>query len=112
MARLHRAVAEEHHRDRVVTAQPCGEGAPERDRDVAADDAGRAEEAVLRVDDVHRSAEALAQAGFAPHQLGQQPVERRALRDRVTVGPVPGVHRVVVAELASTRLRRRLPVPC
>ena len=84
------------------------EGAPQGDRDVAADDAGRAHEAVLRVDEVHRASETAAQTCVATEQLGQQPVERRALGDRVPVCPVAGVHRVVVAQLAAHRSRDSL----
>ena len=80
-----------------------GERVAERERQVAADDAGRAEEAVLEVDEVHRAAEALAEPVGAPHQLGHHALERRALRDRVTVGAVPAVDAVVVAQLAADR---------
>ena len=100
-ASLNRAVAEEDDHYRAVAARSCREGAAQRDRDVAADDAGRAHEPVLRVDEVHRAAEAPAQAGVAAEQLGQQPIERRALGDRVAVRPVPRVHGVVVAQLAA-----------
>ena len=103
MARLHGAVSEEDDRDRVVAAQPRGERAAERDRDGAADDAGRAHEAVLGVDDVHRPAEPAAEPGVASHQLRHQTVERRALRDRVPVRSVARVHGVVVAELRAHR---------
>src|SRR5580765_4206385 len=39
------AVAEEHNGYPIASGQPGGEGASKRERDVAADDAGRAEEA-------------------------------------------------------------------
>ncbi len=100
---LHGAVAEEDDRDRVVAAQPRRQRAAERDRDVAADDAGRAHEAVLDVDEVHRAAEPAAQPAVAPHQLRHHPLERRALRDRVPVRAVPRVHGVVVAQLRAHR---------
>ena len=102
-AGLDRAVAEEDDRDRVVAAQPRGERAPERDRDVAADDAGRPHEAVLHVDEVHRAAEPATQPAVAPHQLCHRALERRALRDRVAVRPVARVHGVVVAQLRAHR---------
>ena len=108
MAGLHRAVAEEDDRDRVVAAQPRRERAPERDRDVPADDAGRAHEAVLDVDEVHRAAEPAAEPVVAPHQLREHAVERRALRDRMPVRPVPRVDGVVVAQLRAHRRRDAL----
>ena len=101
VAGLHRAVAEEDDRDRVLALLPRGQGTSERERDVAADDAGRAHEAVLHVDEVHRAAEPAAQPAVAPHQLGHRPLQRRALRDRVTVRAVPGVDGVVVPQLRA-----------
>ena len=53
------------------------------------------------VDEVHRAAEAAAEAGVAAHQLGQQAIERRALGDRVAVCAVARVHRVAVAQLTA-----------
>ena len=81
--------------------QPGGQRAAQRHRDVAADDAGRAEEAVLGVDEVHRAAHALAQPVGAAHQLGHLAVHRRALGERVAVGAVAAVDRVVVAQLQA-----------
>src|SRR6476646_9437378 len=81
-AALDGPVAEEHDRDRLAAGEARGERAPQRKRDVAADDAGRAEEAVTCIDDVHRAAHAPAEAVVASHQLRHQLVERRALRDR------------------------------
>ena len=101
MPGLDRAVAEEHDRDRIVPSQPRGERAPERDRDVAADDAGRAHEPVLDVDEVHRAAEPTAEPAVAPHQLGHRALERRALRDRVAVRAVARVDGVAVAQLRA-----------
>ena len=72
------------------------ERAPECERHIAAHDAGRAEEAVLDVDEVHRAAETTAEAAVAPHQLRHDAPERRALRDRVPVRAVVAVDRVVV----------------
>src|SRR6185503_9330430 len=81
--RLDRAVAEEHHRDRIRAAEPRGERAPERERDGAA--------------------EAAAEAGIAPHQLGHDPLGARSLRERVPVRAVARVRVVVVAELRADR---------
>ena len=73
-AALDRAVAEEDDRDpRRRPSSRAREGAAERERDVAADDAGRAEQAVLDVDEVHRAAEPAAEAAVAAHQLGHHP---------------------------------------
>jgi hypothetical protein len=101
MARLHGAVAEEDNGHGVETAQACGQRAPERDRHVPSDDAGRAHEAVLDVDEVHRAAEPAAETRVASHELRHHAPEARPLCDRVPVGPVPGVDVIVVAELRA-----------
>ena len=80
----------------------------QRERQVAADDAGGAHEPVLDVDQVHGAAEAVADARFAPHQLRHQAVDWRALGDRVSVGPVAAVDRVVGAQLTAHRRRDAL----
>jgi hypothetical protein len=107
-ASLRRAVAEEDNRDRLLSAEPARERAPERERDVAADDAGRAEEPVVDVDEVHRAPEAAAETAVATHELGHDALERRALRDRVPVRAMVAVDRVVVRELAADADRDRL----
>ena len=101
MAGLHRTVAEEDDGHRVATVLPCGERAAEGERDVAADHARCPHEAVLDVDQVHRAAEPAAEPAVAPHQLRHRPVERRTLRDRVAVGAMPGVDRVVGSQLQA-----------
>ena len=63
---------------------------------------------MLDVDEVHRAAEAAAEAAVAPHQLRHDAPERRALRDRVPVRAVVAVDRVVVGELAAHADRDRL----
>jgi hypothetical protein len=63
---------------------------------------------VLDVDEVHRAAEAAAQAAVAAHQLRHDAPERRALRDRVPVCTVVAVHRVVAPQLAAHADRDRL----
>src|SRR6185437_12218081 len=95
------AVAEEDDRDRIRHGEPCGERRAEREWNVAADHAGRAEEPVLAVDQMHRPAEPSAEAGVAAHQLRHHRPHWRALRQRVSVGAVPGVDDVVVAELRA-----------
>ena len=107
-AALHGAVAEEHDCDRVASGEARSERAAQRERDVAADDAGGAEEAVLDVDEVHRAAEAAAESAFAAHQLGHDALERRAFRDRVTVRAMAAVDGVVVAQLRADADRDRL----
>ena len=101
VARLDGAVAEQHDRDPIGATQPRRQRVAERERDVPADDAGRAEQTVLGVDQVHRAAEPAAEAVDSTHQLGHHPLKRRALGDRVPVRAVAGVDDVVCAELAA-----------
>ena len=56
---------------------------------------------MLDVDEVHRAAEAAADAALAAHELRHHACERRALRDRVPVGAVVAVDRVVRAKLPA-----------
>ena len=63
---------------------------------------------MLDVDQVHRPAEAAAEAAVAAHQLRHHRVERRALGDRVPVGAVAAVHRVVGPELRADARRDAL----
>ena len=103
MAGLHGAVAEEDDRDRVLTPQARSQCTSEGDRDIAADDAGRAHEAAGSVDEVHRSAEPSAQPTVTSHQLGHDAIQRRTLRDRVPVRAVARVHGIGVAQLRADR---------
>ncbi len=105
---LDRAVAEEDDGDRVVAELSRRQRASERERDVAADDARRTEEAVLDVHEVHRASEPSAETAVATHQLRQHPLGRRALRERVSVRAVAGVDGVVRPQLPADPDRHAL----
>ena len=106
------AVAEEHDGHEIGAVEARRERVAERQRDVAADHAGGAEQPVVAIDEVHRPAEAVAQPRRAPHQLGHQPVQRRALGDRVAVRAMTAVEGVTVPQLPAHRRRRRPRLRC
>src|ERR1019366_8957267 len=101
MTRLNRSVTEEDDRDLLATAQPRRERAAERQRDVAADDARGAHQAVRDVDEVHRPTEAAAETVAPSHQLGHHPPKRRPLGDRMPVRTMAAVDRVIGAQLGA-----------
>ncbi len=92
---LDRPVAEEGDRNLVRAAQLGGERIARGQRQIAADDAGRAHQAVGAIDEVHRSAEPLAEPGTTAHQLGHHRLHRSSLGERVPVRPVSAVDAVV-----------------
>ena len=114
---------------RSVPLSFCGQRRADRDGHVAADDAGRAQVAVLHVGDVHRAALALAVAARLAEHLGHHLVVVRllllvrlggrvAVRVAVTVAAVRAGDQVVVAQrgdradgdglLAGVEVRRAL----
>src|SRR5207249_6011234 len=127
----HRAVAEVAQDHLVAPAVLDGEAHAGGDRQVGADDGVAAEEVVLLVEQVHRTALALAEPVDAPEQLGHHAAGIGALdeavtvlavgRDRVVVGPEDrggaGGHRLLAdgeveepADLAEGVGLRRLPL--
>src|SRR5205823_6139745 len=96
----HRALAEEAERDVAVAAVLARERGADGERDVSADDAVAPEHAVLRVEEVHRSAEALAAPRDLAEQFCDHLARRHALRDGDAVVTVRG-HGVIAG------LRRR-----
>ena len=74
----------------------------------AADDAEAAHQAVLEVDDVHRSRAAAADAGGAAEHLGHQPLGVGAGRERVAVAAVGAGDPVARLERGADADRDRL----
>ena len=101
IAALDRAVAEEDDCDLVAAEQAARERGAERERDVAADDAGRAKQPVLDVDEMHRATETAAEARVTAHQLRHETPEWCPLCDRVPVRAVIRVDGVVATQLAA-----------
>ena len=99
-------------RSRPSTASvPCVfavSAAPQASGNAAADDAVRAEHALLDVGDVHRAALALADAGLPAHQLGRHAGDVDALGDAVAVAAVGAGDEVRVAEVRAHADRDRL----
>ena len=84
-SRVRCAVAEEGHRDALLTFHLRRKARAGDDRDAAGDDAVGAEHADAEIGDVHGSAFALAVAGLAPVELGHHAVEVGALGDAVAM---------------------------
>ena len=103
---VRRAVAEVRDRDaaRAAEREPGARGGG----DAAADDAVAAEDAVLRVDDVHRAGETAVDAGLAAEQLCEQGLGVDAHRERVAVAAVRARDPVVRPEQAGDPDRDRL----
>ena len=113
-ALVRRAVAEERDRD-LIGAELLGrEGGARRDRDPATHDAVRAEIALRRVGDVHRSAATTAVSGLAPEELRVHPAKIGALRNAVAVAAMRRRDPVVIAQVRtyadSDRLLARVRV--
>ena len=103
-----RAVAEHAQGDLVGALVVAGERHPGGQRQVAADDAVAAHEAVLEVEHVHRPAAPVRDAVLAAEQLGHHAVGVRAARERVAVGAVGGDQVVLVAQRPHGADDRRL----
>ena len=95
LALVGRTLTEEDHRDVVALAVLVGKGDAGAERDLGADDAVAAVEALLQVEDVHRSALALGDAAGATGQLGHDGLGRHAADQRVAVAAVAGDDRIL-----------------
>jgi hypothetical protein len=97
----HGAVAEERDDHAVAALQPRREGGADGDREPGADDAVGAEHAERRVGDVHGPAEAPADPGGPPHQLGEHAGHVEPLGHHVTVPAVRRGDHVIGAQLRA-----------
>ena len=93
-----RAVAEEGHGDAVVAAQLGRRGGADGDGQAGGDDAVGAEDAELRVGDVHGAAAAAVGALGAAHQLGEHAERIEPLGQAVAVAAVGGGDDVIGAQ--------------
>ena len=93
-----RALAEKADDDAILLQVFRRERRAGGERRAAADDGVGAEIAGVRIGDMHRSAFALAVAGFLPEQLGEHQIRRGALCETVTVTAVRAGNVVVPSQ--------------
>ena len=105
---VHGAVAEVADADPVFVAILDGEGDAGRQGDMAADDGMAAEEALLRVEEVHRAALPLGAAGHLAEQLGHGGLGVHAPRQGMAVVAIGGDHVVIFPEDPDRAHRNRL----
>ena len=84
----HGSVAEERNGDRPVIAQPAGRRRAHGDGQAGGDDPVGAEDAEVRIGDVHRTAPPPVGARVLGHQLGEHAERIEALGEAVAVAPV------------------------
>src|ERR1043166_8563552 len=101
MSRLTRAIPEEHNRHLSVVLLSGRERRAESKRDCAPDDSRGSDESGVHRDNMHRAAFPAAIARRAAGDFGHQPVDIRAFRDCVSVGPMTPENIIVLAQDAT-----------
>jgi hypothetical protein len=93
-----RPIAEERHRDGAVLAQLRRRRGTDCDGQACGNDPVRAEDAEVRIRDVHRAAAAAVRPGIARHQLREHAQRRETLGETVTVAAMRRRDHVVDAQ--------------